>query len=158
MIMITVWMYHQDRRANTWWAQWLTVQQRKLVSAMETNLSGSMESQRQRWHSPLSRKLYEKEKNGWFPQSDVTYVIWYTGHMYDFTVCLVLSCGRGTHSQCWSLTVSASPAILGERCPSFLWWQTPAPSHTIPNPCTLWKEAMDLASCWGKRGCQRNER
>lgn len=52
-------MCHQVRKASTWWAQWLMVQQREPVSAVETDWSGSTASWRPRSHSPLSTELYE---------------------------------------------------------------------------------------------------
>lgn len=52
-------IYFQVRKASTSWAQWLTVQQRKLESAPETYWSGSTGSWRQRWHTPHSSELYE---------------------------------------------------------------------------------------------------
>lgn len=59
MIMIIVTVCHQVRRVSTWWGQWLMVQQRKLVSALETDWSGSTESWCQHSHIPLSAELYE---------------------------------------------------------------------------------------------------
>lgn len=150
-IMIIVSMCHQVRRASTLWAQWLMVQQRKLVSALETDWSGSTESRCQRSHTPLSAELYE---SSFFGQIEL---VWFVLLIMCLTpaVCLVLSWRRvGTQWQCWSLTVTVSVTMWGGGCLSCLWWQNVAASPTLPRPWIWLKDVMDTASCWDKRSWQ----
>lgn len=149
--MIIVLMCHQVKRAGTLWAQWLMVQQRKLVSALETDWSGSMESWCQRSHTLLSAELYE---SSFLIQIKLVRFV----RLYMCVipaVCLVLSWRRvGTRWRCLSLTVRVSVAMSGGKCPSFLWWQNVAASPTFPRPCTWLKDSMDTGSCWDKRSWQ----
>lgn len=145
-------MCHQVRKASTSWAHWLMVQQRELVSAVETDWSGSTGSWRPHSHTPLSTELYESS----FPQIYSTH-----HHLCGLlklnmcmtpAVCLVLSWRRvRTQWQCWSLTVRVSVATSGGRCPSCLWWQNAAASLTQPRPCIWLKDVTGTASCWGRR-------